>query len=124
MLENGIDAQGTIVLQVVMENPTESDQQALVRIDAPGVEGTVLGRSDSGSSYQPDVDLAPFDAQRKGISRRHAVLLRHRGVVHVLDLGSMNGTFLNGTRLAADAPQPLCVGDELRLAGLTLFIAQ
>jgi pSer/pThr/pTyr-binding forkhead associated (FHA) protein len=124
MLKNGIRAQGTIVLKVAVDDESGPEDQASFTIDAPGVEGYILGRSDESSSYQPDIDLAPFDAQRKGISRRHAVLLRYRGVLHVLDLGSVNGTFVNGERLVADVPQPLRAGDELRLAGLALFIAQ
>ena len=124
MLNNALRAQGTIVLQVAEADVSGPDEQASFYIDAPGIEGYVLGRSDESSSYRPDIDLAPYDAQRKGISRRHAVLLRYRGAIHVLDLGSMNGTFVNGERLIADVPHPLQAGDELRLAGLTLFIAQ
>lgn len=124
MLKNGMRAEGTIVLQVAADHTNGTDGHVSIHIEAPGVEGYVLGRSGDGSSYQPDIDLAPFDAQRKGISRRHAVLLRYRGVIHILDLGSMNGTFVNGRRLIAEVPQPLQAGDELRLAGLALFIAQ
>src|SRR3954468_11896415 len=49
------------------------------------------------------------------ISRVHARLSRdHSGQLVVEDLGSMNGTFVNGNRIAAVTPlragDPLCVG--------------
>jgi pSer/pThr/pTyr-binding forkhead associated (FHA) protein len=95
-----------------------------IKIVAPGAEGYVIGRSDSHSSYVPDVDLAPFDALERGVSRRHAALVRYRGVVHVIDLSSVNGTFLNGERLLPDVPYALKAGDQLSLANLSLSITQ
>ncbi len=53
------------------------------------------------------------------ISRRHAVLTRLAGRVHVADLGSRNGTFLNGRRVEG-AVQPLAPGDVLRVGDFTL----
>jgi hypothetical protein len=45
-------------------------------------------------------------------SRHHAVLERREGRWCVVDLGSTNGTYINGRRLTA--PAPLVRGDELR----------
>ncbi|MGO1051180.1 FHA domain-containing protein [Crossiella sp. CA198] len=60
-------------------------------------------------------DIAlPSDA----ISRRHASLDRSGDEVFVSDLGSTNGTWLNGQRL--HGPRPLRDGDLLRLGGLEL----
>ena len=47
-------------------------------------------------------------------SRRHAALERRGGRWHVADLGSTNGTYINGRRVTA--PTPLERGDELRFA--------
>ena len=53
-----------------------------------------------------------------GVSRRHArVLLTDTGAV-LEDLGSKNGTYLNGLRL--DRPQPLVDGDEIRLGSVRI----
>lgn len=53
-----------------------------------------------------------------GVSRRHAQVGREaRGVV-VRDLGSTNGTWVNGVRLAA--PRVLRPGDEVRVGGTVL----
>lgn len=53
------------------------------------------------------------------ISRRHAVLTRAGGRVVVADLGSRNGTFLNGRRVEG-AAQALAPGDVLKVGDFTL----
>jgi hypothetical protein len=70
-----------------------ASDQVIAQIEAPGVEGQILGRSDTSSTFQPDVDLSASDARDKGVSRRHAVLVRYRGAIHVIDLGSVNVRF-------------------------------
>jgi pSer/pThr/pTyr-binding forkhead associated (FHA) protein len=118
MRRKGIRAEGDIQLSVA------EDESILWSFVAPGVEGYVLGRSDTDSQYVPDLDLAPFHALECGISRRHAALVIYRGYVHVVDLGSMNGTFINGERLAANSAYPLFDGDRLSIANLDLLITQ
>jgi pSer/pThr/pTyr-binding forkhead associated (FHA) protein len=90
------------------------------RIDAPASEGYIIGRSDVNSSYQPDIDLVACNALEKGVSRRHAALVRYQGMIHILDLNSVNGTFLNGERLQPDIPYPLNTDDDLRLGTLNV----
>lgn len=91
------------------------------RIDAPAVEGYIIGRSDMNSSYRPDIDLMACNALEKGVSRRHAALVRYQGLVHILDLNSVNGTFLNGERLQPDIPYPLNPDDDLRFGTLNVM---
>ncbi len=50
------------------------------------------------------------------VSRRHAMLRHADGALTVEDLGSRNGTFLDGRRLAPCAPTPLANGARLRFA--------
>jgi len=102
----------------------KNENRAILQIDAPGVEGYILGRSDSKISYIPDIDLATFNALENGVSRRHAALVKHQGMVYVLDLGSVNGTFLNNERLSSDLPYPLGSGEELRLGNLSVYIVK
>ncbi len=92
----------------------------LFRIDAPAVEGYIIGRSDVNSSYRPDIDLAVCSALEKGVSRRHAALVRYQGFIHILDLNSVNGTFINGERLQPDVPYLLNTDDDLRLGTLNV----
>src|ERR1044071_982360 len=50
------------------------------------------------------------------ISTRHAKVVWD-GKRHILvDMGSTNGTFLNGTRLGANASAPLSFGDSVQVA--------
>ncbi len=47
------------------------------------------------------------------VSRKHVFLTFHEGKIHLQDLGSSNGTFVNGERVTTDAE--LYDGDALRL---------
>jgi pSer/pThr/pTyr-binding forkhead associated (FHA) protein len=55
------------------------------------------------------------------VSRRHAMVRIGAGGLQVEDLGSSNGTFVNGTRIAG--PTPLRPGDEVRLGDTMLRVA-
>jgi pSer/pThr/pTyr-binding forkhead associated (FHA) protein len=65
-------------------------------------EGAVLGRGNVEIKLED-----PF------ASSRHARLLREGPVMVLEDLGSTNGTFLNGEPV--DGPQPLHPGDRIRI---------
>lgn len=72
--------------------------------------------------FVPDIDLSPYDAFDRGVSRQHAVLRRQNDTVVVVDLNSANSTFLNGQRLVPDQPRILRDGDELRFGQLVLRV--
>jgi predicted component of type VI protein secretion system len=55
------------------------------------------------------------------VSRRHCELFDTDGKLMVRDLGSANGTFVNGKRVMGQ--QPLKVGDELTVGAVTLRVA-
>ena len=103
----------------------QSSDNALssVEISLVTTDGFVLGRSDTRSSFIPDIDLADFKALEKGVSRRHAAIVRYQEKPHILDLNSINGTFLNGKRLKPDNPYMLTSGDQLGLGDLLLTIS-
>lgn len=84
----------------------------------------VLGRAHTEpGSDQPDVDLTPYDAMEKGVSRTHLELARDVDTVIVTDLGSSNSSFLNGQRIIPFEPRILRDNDELRLGHLVLRVA-
>ncbi|MFW5709357.1 MAG: FHA domain-containing protein [Chloroflexota bacterium] len=82
----------------------------------------VIGRADNTSPRQPDVDLTPFGALEKGVSRVHAAIERSDDVLTLVDMGSSNGTNLNGQRLVPDQPRVLRDGDEIRFGKLVAHL--
>lgn len=90
----------------------------------PLAESLTLGRRDPNTGDAPDVDLRAYEAYRNGVSRRHAALrLNSDGQLELWDLGSQNGTYLNGRRLVAHRPYPLNDDDDLRLSNLHLRVS-
>ena len=86
---------------------------------------TLIGRGDPVTGITPDVDLAALDPQRS-TSRRHAKIYPMGGKLYLMEeIGVMNGTFVNGSRVATGTPVPVAGGDELRfgLVPLTLETA-
>lgn len=92
------------------------------RLDLPAVEGYILGRSDSQSIPPPDIDLAQHNARERGVSRRHAAIVYFQGGIHILDLDSVNGTFVNNRRLPPESPYNLTNGDRVTLGDLEMLL--
>lgn len=82
----------------------------------------ILGRYDVQNPRKPDVDLTPFQAIEKGVSRIHAAIERLDETLVLTDLNSANGTHLNGQRLVPDQPRVLRDGDEIRLGKLVAHV--
>jgi serine/threonine protein kinase len=72
-----------------------------------------IGRRDPRQAHYPELDLAEHD---RGIaSRNHALINRATGGYTVTDLGSTNGTLLNGKPLPANLARPLRSGDRIKI---------
>jgi hypothetical protein len=82
-----------------------------------------LGRIDPSEDTYPEVDLTADLAMEQGVSREHACIFRRGNSVEVEDLGSTNGTLLNGKRLAPYIPAHLNDGDELQLGKLLIKVS-
>jgi pSer/pThr/pTyr-binding forkhead associated (FHA) protein len=81
---------------------------------------TLVGRGDPVTGINPDVDLAPIDPQRS-TSRRHAKIYTMAGQLYLMEeIGVMNGTFVNGSRITTGTPVPVSGGDELRFGLVSL----
>jgi pSer/pThr/pTyr-binding forkhead associated (FHA) protein len=99
--------------------PADNDGRTRVRASLPrfllrGVSGATFGRTfavtdNAVIGRQPDCDIA---VPAEEISRHHARLNVTPEGVHVEDLGSANGTFINDKRVQAGLLRP---GEELRL---------
>ncbi|MCK6624460.1 MAG: FHA domain-containing protein [Anaerolineae bacterium] len=83
---------------------------------------THLGRVDASASVFPEVDLSDDSDASHGVSRRHARILKQGGMVVVEDMGSINGTFVNGKRLDPYLPEVLNDGDVLQLGKLKIEV--
>lgn len=81
----------------------------------------LLGRY-GGAEQQPPIDLAAFHGLEYGVSRRHAMLRRFGPDVAIVDLGSTNGTWLNGIRIQPHQPVILRNGDRILLARLPIQV--
>lgn len=67
-----------------------------------------------GGEDQPmDIDLGAHGGLDHGVSRRHATFLRRSDGIYIEDLGSTNGTRINGFTLKANRAYRLRNGDEL-----------
>src|SRR4051794_1908384 len=107
-----VSEQMPIVLEI------EGQQEAV-----PVAEVVTVGRvSDIPDDSKPDVDLSLFNAGDKGVSRKHIKIKRKNILIYVADLGSTNGTMLNGKRLIPNAERLLRNGDELTLGRLKVKV--
>jgi CRP-like cAMP-binding protein len=80
----------------------------------------LIGRFDSVTGTSPEVDLTKED-QSRNISRRHARIVQKDGRFFVAEeIGTMNGTFLNGKKMPNGVLTPIKDGDELTLCRLVL----
>ncbi len=85
-------------------------------------EKTIIGRRDPLANIVPDLDLASHAGYQLGLSRCHAVIQQRENRIDILDLGSKNGTYLNGKRLKPEVPEKLHNGDELRLGKMVVHL--
>ncbi len=81
-----------------------------------------MGRVDPTETVYPEVDLTDSGVPGRSVSRRHARILRQNQVVFIEDLGSFNGTFINGARLAPYIPEAIRDGDTLQLGRLLIEV--
>jgi len=78
-------------------------------------EEFTLGRISGSQPILPDVDLTPYKAYEGGVSRLHATIKIDRDQITITDLGSANGTRINGKKIAAHQAYPLNNEDVLSL---------
>ena len=80
----------------------------------------LIGRYDSVTGLSPEVDLTKED-QSRNISRRHARIVTKEGKFYVAEeIGTMNGTYLNGQKMPNGVLTPIKDGDEVVLCRLAL----
>jgi len=88
------------------------------RIGLPGT--TLIGRRNREQGVEPEIDLGIHPADR-GVSTQHAVLRIRDSGLTVTDLGSTNGSSLNGSEdlLPEGEETPLADGDRIHIGAWT-----
>jgi two-component system response regulator AtoC len=81
-------------------------------VDLPEDGSLLIGRA-------PEADLLLGD---KSVSRQHARLLLHQGMIQIADLDSRNGVRVNGEPIAAQ--RVLATGDVVNIGEVTLVVYQ
>ncbi|MGI5845284.1 MAG: FHA domain-containing protein [Candidatus Xenobium sp.] len=99
--------------------PAASPRPRLSLVDGGGEflldrDVMALGRRSPADSIFPEIDLTEADTESY-ISRRHGRIVRQEGRILYEDVGSSNGSFLNGNRLTAGVQAEIHEGDRLRL---------
>jgi hypothetical protein len=114
-----LEADDTVTAGMVRIGSTEVPGQraAWATLIGPSTELAVtVNRCVIGRSSDADVTI-PIDS----VSRRHAMLWQEDGTSWMYDLGSANGTFVDGA--AASEPIPIVSGQRVRF-GATPFVVQ
>ncbi|MBL8116397.1 MAG: FHA domain-containing protein [Anaerolineae bacterium] len=94
------------------------DSSLRVGLDIHG--DVTLGRDQEVEAFREVFET--FDIAQMGVSRRHAVLRPTDTHLYLVDLGSTNGTWLNGSPVGVNIPYSLSNGDIVRLGHLEFSV--
>ncbi|MEO1443273.1 MAG: FHA domain-containing protein [Chloroflexota bacterium] len=84
----------------------------------PKNETLLVGRRNKHSEFSPDVDMYTYAGFLLGVSRRHALIYVKDNRLMLEDLGSSNGTWVDGVQLKPREPELLYDGVEVSLGKL------
>ncbi|MEM6527383.1 MAG: FHA domain-containing protein [Chloroflexota bacterium] len=82
----------------------------------------IIGRNDARTEVKADLDLGPYDAAKKGVSRNHVALYINGSRLIVRDLNTSNGTTLNGQRLNPEHEYIMTGSDTLILGAFRVNV--
>jgi DNA-binding response OmpR family regulator len=82
----------------------------------------LIGRPDPHELVFSGFDLSPYDGVSKGVSRRHAMFKISGDKLTLIDLGSDNGTMINGDKLEPNAPTEIHDGDIVHFGHLEVTL--
>lgn len=90
--------------------------------DLVGASEFLVGRPDPVTGINPEINLGPLDLSRT-LSRRHAKLVLADGALVLReDVGTTNGTFVNGVRVKTGEPVVLKAGDKLKFGSVEIDV--
>ena len=109
--DSGVETQSQASVRGLVVNRFDASG---IRLEVEGGDSITIGRRDPVTGIQPSVDLTGLD-QERSVSRRHAKLERRGGRLYLVeDLGTTNGTFVNGERISPGESVEVDPGDLLR----------
>lgn len=82
----------------------------------------VIGRQPREDDPPVTVDLESYDGHDLGVSRHHAMLKHFKDNLVLVDLDSINGTFVNGHRAMPTKLYNITDGDTITIGRLTLEV--
>ena len=82
------------------------------KFNLPSKPQILLGRLDQAGKIFPDIDLTFIDQEKK-VSRKHAHILTKNNTFFLIDLGSVNGTFINTIKCDQDKEYAIKNNDTL-----------
>ncbi|MBN2303132.1 MAG: FHA domain-containing protein [Anaerolineae bacterium] len=88
----------------------------------PREDEMIVGRTAPDAVMLPEIDLTPYSADTKGVSRMHAAIRRQEDTLVLADLGSLNKTYINNQRLHPHEVRVLHNGDEIRFGHLSVRV--
>jgi predicted component of type VI protein secretion system len=87
-----------------------------------GKDEFLVGRPDPVTGINPEINLSPVDGVRS-LSRRHAKIVFSDGQAWLReDVGTTNGTFVNGQKLKTGEPVALRAGDKIRFGSVDIDV--
>jgi hypothetical protein len=84
-----------------------------------------IGRTDVAQDWHPALDVIPYGggSPELGVSRHQARITRQNGDFLVTDVGSTNGTYVNGHAVPYNQPVSLNNGDTLSFGALNTQVS-
>lgn len=82
-----------------------------------------IGRASPHDIEKPDIDLNPYESI-KTVSRNHATISISNGTMMLTDIGSSNGTFVDGKRLKPNIAAKIQSGTMVRFGALIIQFMQ
>lgn len=101
---------------VIFELP--DGKQLEVRTD----QEIIIGRKPREGDPDVTVDLEDYDGHKLGVSRHHALIKHFKNTLTLVDLDSINGTFVNDRRALPTKRYAILHGDEITVGRLKLKV--
>ncbi|MCA9912331.1 MAG: FHA domain-containing protein [Anaerolineae bacterium] len=90
------------------------------RMALPSDKEIIIGRRPRPEDPPVTIDLENYQGHELGVSRQHALLKVFKGALILVDLDSVNGTYVNEQRAMPLKRYAILDGSSIRLGGVTI----